>query len=579
MASRRPQRAGASQPERSPQRLYMTIPLVPPGPQGQRTGRLRFDLEPLPAWGPTPPPPNRTAPFHAPPGLSCCQREIARIEAYLQAERDRQLDPQPYAPLQAIIIDDTPRARRTSAEAPPPGLSDRFLYDWATCTSWPILYAPNPPSLASDVPPGTTADRVLQGMSRPAPAGCGGMPGAFQGGLSVYTPTEPDPSPDDVPEEDINPDPTDPDFQSLHSPSRSEEMQPEAGVEEEDLTPFTYVVAPPVRLILPPRMNPASLFRRGARAPPRSQSGRTKQEPSLTPAQLRALASSYTAHLERADKELRARMAALGMGDIGAAEEERRDAGDSLLGCAICLEPYATNEDKPSWLGSEAESQHVVAVGCRGFHTLHRGCLRDWLQALQPEKWTCPFCRDPLPPPVRMLSQLRAKSRTDNSSGPSPERSSGQSPRVNDEEPIADEGMGFRNSLRAEVHRRERQRKLRCDAPACLPRYLFSPPVTELKVAHLESAHSVPGDAEDEALDSLTTLSPCKHEVHTDCLRTALRVADPVTATALDEDVQLRAKIVAGELDPDDAEKLPLGHWVPCPACRRESWISLNQPC
>ena len=207
-----------------------------------------------------------------------------------------------------------------------------------------------------------------------------------------------------------------------------------------------------------------------------------------------AKAAAFVDTLEKADAELRSRMARLGLGDIAAGGEEE-------LGCGVCLDSYAP-EDRPDWIaGKAAQDEAVVAVPCDGHHTLHKACLRDWLAKTPQSQWTCPFCR-------ASLAKHPHRTRT--------------------------------HTLRDEVRARERANGWRCDAPACLPRYP-------------EDAAAVPAPTQ------LVKLTPCRHEVHLDCLCTAMRVQDATAAP----------------LETDDEEHETTGKWVECPTCRKESWAQL----
>ncbi|EST06997.2 Zinc finger, RING-type [Kalmanozyma brasiliensis GHG001] len=235
-------------------------------------------------------------------------------------------------------------------------------------------------------------------------------------------------------------------------------------------------------------------------------------------------AASYVAQLERADAELRARMARLGMGSIGGFGDDQ----DALLGCGICLDSYAS-DDRPEWIdGPKSQDEAVVAVPCPGHHTLHAGCLRDWLEKLPPSQWTCPFCRTNLSVSTSTSAKAISSASTQHT------------------------------TLREEVRARERQVGWRCDAPACLPRYPVTDP-TDAGGGHLE----LPETSEDMTTD-LVRLSPCHHAVHLDCLCTAMRVENDLVATSID-----------ALPDEEEGERDTVGKWVTCPACRKECWAEL----
>ena len=259
-------------------------------------------------------------------------------------------------------------------------------------------------------------------------------------------------------------------------------------------------------------------------------------------------AAAFVRGLERADAELRSRMARLGMGDLGGAAPH--------VGCGICLEPYA-EEDVPAWFVGEQQEQDmaVVAVPCGGFHTLHAACLQSWLASLPPSKWTCPFCRSPLKAPPKHTHENERASHTQEEAPAKPTR-----------------------TLREEIHLRERQQGWRCDAPACLPRY------------------EVPkADGNTHGLDSfsseLVRLYPCRHEVHVDCLCTSMRVEAAEAADRLEleydeasdaesEDVENQAQSysnvpVDAQANEGHGQSATVGKWVTCAACRKDAWAQL----
>ncbi|CDU22014.1 uncharacterized protein SPSC_00644 [Sporisorium scitamineum] len=275
-------------------------------------------------------------------------------------------------------------------------------------------------------------------------------------------------------------------------------------------------------------------------------------------------AATYVKQLERADVELRARMARLGMGSIGGFGGDGEQ--DALLGCGICLESYSS-EDRPEWIdGPKSQDEAVVAVPCLGHHTLHAGCLRDWLEKLPPSQWTCPFCRASLDPDTAHRKQAQ-----DASSRSAPKSTATSST------PAA------HTTLRDEVRARERKRGWRCDAPACFPRY---PLTSQPDDGHLE----LPETSDDMTTD-LVKLAPCHHEVHLDCLCTSMRVenhlagADHLDAflsgasdndESSDTDGLLASNVVQSqEVELRQVQSDTVGKWVTCPACRKECWAEL----
>ncbi|PWN49131.1 hypothetical protein IE53DRAFT_375259 [Violaceomyces palustris] len=324
-------------------------------------------------------------------------------------------------------------------------------------------------------------------------------------------------------------------------------------------------------------------------------------------------AARFVSGLEKADSELRSRMARLGMGDIGDYEgggghttSEGQD--HALLGCGICLERYE-EEDRPEWIaGKASEDEAVVAVPCSGHHTLHAGCLRDWLAKTPPSQWSCPFCRAP-------LCKKRVEESASSSNGPegqsfssSPSSSTGKNCQEGKDEDAKV------TTLREEVRHRERLRGWRCDAPACLPRY--PPSGKEEKEESERECHSTSSCWEDGNSTRLVKLTPCKHEVHLDCLCTSMRVeADLLTPQEMEEEREdgggglgvegiwnqnldcfearsddegeggeddqdptnhsLRVSGSEKIADEDGDEICTVGKWVTCPTCRKESWANL----
>ncbi|CAD6941948.1 unnamed protein product [Tilletia controversa] len=250
------------------------------------------------------------------------------------------------------------------------------------------------------------------------------------------------------------------------------------------------------------------------------------------------MAEKYVADLERADAELRERMARLGLGDIG----DYSDPSSSLMdthgtqGCGICLEPFAT-EDKPEWVVGKqrAEDEAVVAVPCAGHHTLHASCLRGWLENVKPSAWTCPFCRGTLtiPPSIAGSNGAQSAQRQQQQHQPRGSASPGNAERSDEEKRRleAEQAQSQARSLRDEVRLREKQRGWRCDAAACLPRY----PADSKTTSDKDEGGSVSDDPDSELLE----LAPCHHEIHVGCLKTAMRIqADlltPITTDAEDE--------------------------------------------
>lgn len=281
-------------------------------------------------------------------------------------------------------------------------------------------------------------------------------------------------------------------------------------------------------------------------------------------------AANYVKQLERADAELRARMARLGMGSIGGfADATGSDDQDALLGCGVCLDNYEA-EDRPEWIdGPKSQDDAVVAVPCSGHHTLHAGCFREWLVKLPPSQWTCPFCRASLSPDAtrRAAQPSQSANGTTTSSRASPKAASSSSPAAH-------------TTLREDVRARERQRGWRCDAPACFPRYPVSSRTDD---GHLELPETSDGMTTD-----LVKLTPCRHEVHLDCLCTSMRVENDLAgADDLDailgysdddsDDEQLRQNDGEGAepCDKDREERDKVGKWVTCPTCRKECWAEL----
>lgn len=271
-------------------------------------------------------------------------------------------------------------------------------------------------------------------------------------------------------------------------------------------------------------------------------------------------AMRFVDSLERADAELRERMAQLGMGSIGDyGNRQENEGGEGALGCGICLDEYPS-EDRPEWIGGQAsKDEEVVAVPCAGHHTLHRICLYEWLAKTPPSEWTCPFCRAGLD-----KKKVEKSAQT--------ERSTQTNVVVSDDVIKKAQQEAKARSLREEVRLREKARGWRCDSPACLPRY--------------------PDNNGEDTSGSLVSLLPCRHKLHLDCLCTSMRLeqADIVVSSDQDdeeveeveeEEEEEEAAIMsaglcaAEELLDDSSIKNTVGKWVTCPTCRVEAWAEL----
>jgi hypothetical protein len=262
-------------------------------------------------------------------------------------------------------------------------------------------------------------------------------------------------------------------------------------------------------------------------------------------------AARFVDSLERADAELRERMAQLSMGAIGDyGGRQDNEGGEGALGCGICLDEYPS-EDRPEWIGGQAsKDEEVVAVPCAGHHTLHRRCLYEWLAKTPPSEWTCPFCRAGLD-----------KAKVDSSAS--------NTTQGNDAVKKAEQDSKSR-TLREEVRLREKARGWRCDSPACLLRY----PCKD-------------GDGTDYQADELVSLLPCRHKLHLDCLCTSMRLEqldafEPDCEEEDDDDddaqdsTSIKEDAPAGDLFIDDQpSKNTVGKWVTCPTCRTEAWAEL----
>lgn len=306
-------------------------------------------------------------------------------------------------------------------------------------------------------------------------------------------------------------------------------------------------------------------------------------------------ASRFVGSLERADSELRGRMARLGMGDIGdyGGSQNNEDGNGVALGCGICLDEYAS-EDRPEWIGGQSSiDEEVVAVPCAGHHTLHHGCLYEWLANTPPSQWTCPFCRAPLD-----------KEKVDQSASEQ-EQQRRQETRQRQETNENEDNLKKKaelearaRSLREEVRLRERARGWRCDSPACLPRYPDSTN-EEKDCAHQGEDLTVSDWPSD--VTSLISLLPCRHKLHLDCLCTSMKLeqADLGSEDDSDEEVEEEEEAeeeVAGDgkaveqsndsetafeekkavVDsPPVSKQQTVGKWVTCPTCRHEAWAEL----
>lgn len=256
-------------------------------------------------------------------------------------------------------------------------------------------------------------------------------------------------------------------------------------------------------------------------------------------------AKTFVDSLETADEELRSRMARLGIGDIGACGG---DEGE--LGCPVCLDPYDESSDRPEWVGGEeAKDHHVVVIPCKGFHSLHRRCLLDWLASKPPSQWSCPMCRSSITPSSLLKNRPRA-------SGAEPSGQPMSSIHPPSDESLKKELAAHSRSLREEIHRRENQQGYLCDYLACFPDY---------------ERHN-----DEEDLDrSIVTLKPCGHRLHLDCLTTSLRIANGFgNKTGLEpEDTEDE-----DEDEDSDTESSPVkmvGRWVECPVDRKEVWTMI----
>jgi len=226
------------------------------------------------------------------------------------------------------------------------------------------------------------------------------------------------------------------------------------------------------------------------------------------------------------------------------------------------------------------DSPFLSSLSLSGHHTLHRGCLKEWLSNSKPSKWACPFCRNPILDDEGRPSNLSGKKKL--------------------EAEAKRKGM---RSLRDEVRFRERRNGWRCDARACGCEY----PDPELT-----------SNGNDKSESKLLVLKPCKHEIHLDCLLTEIRVQDGLLDLDVDEDedddeedqemgkensivdslslseteveklttsVESGQDIVMSETTKPSndsgfsgvdgkggTEVVTKGKWISCPCCRKEAW-------
>jgi hypothetical protein len=294
-------------------------------------------------------------------------------------------------------------------------------------------------------------------------------------------------------------------------------------------------------------------------------------------------ATRFVSSLERADSELRSRMARLGMGDIGdyGGSQDNEGGEDAALGCGICLDPYP-DEDRPEWIGGQASiDEEVVAVPCAGHHTLHHRCLYEWLANTPPSQWTCPFCRAP-------LDKEKVESSAAANGGGTQETT--RPPGADAD--AKDELRAKCRSLRDEVRMRERANGWRCDSPACLPRYPArgqKDGCAEAEIGESECEHSMNVDAL-----KLIALLPCRHKLHFDCLCTSMKLEQVESASVSseeedqeEEEAEVDTQIVEGNAlarastafpqhgQPHSHFQETVGKWVTCPTCRHEAWAEM----
>lgn len=295
-------------------------------------------------------------------------------------------------------------------------------------------------------------------------------------------------------------------------------------------------------------------------------------------------ASRFVGSLERADAELRGRMARLGMGDIGdyGGSQNNEGGNGAALGCGICLDEYAS-EDRPEWIGGQSSiDEEVVAVPCAGHHTLHHRCLYEWLANTPPSQWTCPFCRAPLD------KEKVDKSATEQEQQRQQQSRQRQGTNENEDNLKKKAELEAKTrSLREEVRLRERARGWRCDSPACLPRYPDSS--NEEKECDHHNEESTVSDWPSD-VTSLISLLPCRHKLHLDCLCTSMKLEQADLGSEDDSDEEAEEELEAKVEDqsvkserlssskiesPPVTKKQTVGKWVTCPTCRHEAWAEL----
>lgn len=250
----------------------------------------------------------------------------------------------------------------------------------------------------------------------------------------------------------------------------------------------------------------------------------------------------FVDQLDQADAELRARMARVGVADIGLFADDAEEGGKQNIGCPICYDSY-DDHDTPEWLGGEqARQEQVVVAPCRGSHTFHRRCLEACLMRTSMKDWECPLDRDSLDPSKFV-------------SGSAPRNDAGRRSSRPTQQAMADELRVRRARLVDRIRKLEKERGYRCDSPACLPDY-----ETPQDEAPLER--------------QLVKLSPCGHEVHPECLAIASRVRDGGVINAAKAE---EAESDSGETDEDGGgESVKMkGQWVECPVDGKEMWVMI----
>lgn len=171
-----------------------------------------------------------------------------------------------------------------------------------------------------------------------------------------------------------------------------------------------------------------------------------------------------------------------------------------------------------------------------GHHTLHRGCLKDWLSNTKPSKWACPFCRGILIDGEKVPTGLKnAKERLE-----------------------AEKKLKETRSLREEVRFRERRNGWLCDSRTCIGCY---PESTSSNTDDDGSSSNIEGSSKVNVEMKLLTLKPCKHEIHLDCLLTELRVHDGLLDYHEDEEDEEEEEEEDPEVEmKDQDEKEEDGH-------------------